>query len=358
MVRNALLISLIILIFVQSYAIAEIPDIKSYYTQISAKQVAESHIDILYSLPGQNKSLLYVYIKINYKEPLLIYWIEPSIFNVSNKLYIIVQAIGFMGTRGINKSVELEKTFEISIPYPGNYTLLLYLNDRGICNTTKFINTTSHKRIHGIWGIIDVSTLIYRFAPVNPSIEYINITDNKIFIQVNSATASPCGVIFGELGKPLSSYKTSITPYKSQSIISNIIINNETKNIEIHCIHMHYYIICEALILRRHTYSIDLLTKLNSIMDWNITIYINRNPVKTYNIGSLLQYINSTTQPTNTSTTKTPITINDTTPTTNYMPPINPGKEIDNIIGIEQILLLLIILSLILIAVYVYRSKE
>ncbi len=121
---------------------------------------------------------------------------------------------------------------------------------------------------------------------------------------------------------------------------------------------MHYYMICEALILRRYTYSIDLPTKLNDIMDWNITVYVNGDPVKTYNIGRLLQYINSTTQPTNILTTKTPITMNNTTPTTNYTPPINPGKEIDNIIGIEQILLLLVILSLILIAVYVYRSKN
>ncbi|RLG83696.1 MAG: hypothetical protein DRO40_03775 [Thermoprotei archaeon] len=116
--------------------------------------------------------------------------------------------------------------------------------------------------------------------------------------------------------------------------------------------------ICEALILRRYTYSIDLPTKLNDIMDWNITVYVNGDPVKTYNIGRLLQYINSTTQSTNILTTKTPITMNNTTPTTNYTPPINPVKEIDNIIGIEQILLLLVILSLILIAVYVYRSKN
>jgi len=339
--------------------VAEINNVNSYYTRIDAEQVLESCIDILYSLPEQNKSSLYVYMKINYKEPLLIYWIHPSIFNISNKLYIIVQAIGFMGTEGINRTVTLEKNFEINIPYPGNYTLLLYLNDRKICNTTKFINTTCHKRIQDIWGITDVFTLIYKFVPLVPSIEYINITDNKVFIQVNSATAGPCGVISGELGKPLSGYGVSIALYKSRPIISNIIIDNAAKNIEIHYIHMHYYLICEALILRQYTYSIDLPTNLNDFMNWNITIYVNGNPVKTYNVGSLLQYTDSTTQQTNTTSTETPITMNSTTKTTNYTSPSKSGKVISSIIGIEHIIVFLAILSLVLVAVYVFiRSRK
>ncbi len=259
------------------------PSLSSYFILVNRTDVLYGSLSIASINYTSNTVVFNVTLALNNSDQCIVYWINPRVFNVNlakneeMKIpYIWFEAIVFRSPNSSHPR-KLERTFNVTVPFPGNYTIGLFVNGwRIYWAEDVFINVSQQGSATRYIAIGNLTQLHYTPNPFGVDVEYINtrIANDKLVIEVKTGTGGPCGVLFGKLGEPLEGPKNTLEYYGLDKKPSSIYIDKEKGIIEIHYIHFQEPMICLALILRTYTYKIPL-RELGNYSEWSVNIYVD-----------------------------------------------------------------------------------
>ncbi len=308
----------------------------SYYRSLNKFNVLRVWVNVSSVGDGDNVVEFNVYLELMCLKPLIIYWIEPQVYNVSlgfmtrttivepkgpYKQYVVLQIIGFMGSSGDLGVVRINRSFTMNITWPSNYTIYLYLNNDLIHSDNIYLDVPAIEPITPI--IIIREPLSYRFSSdLNIGLTDTHISDNTLVINLTISTAGPCGVLYGELGNPLVLGHGELEILGEVGGSPNIVVDSLSKRIEIHYVYMLGSYVCLAQMILENSYTIELPPVGDEEETWDLVIYVNGEVYSEYTINRTVYggrnnqsstnqtpaIENNTSIPSNTNTMETPIT--------------------------------------------------
>ncbi|WFO75114.1 hypothetical protein J4526_08580 [Desulfurococcaceae archaeon MEX13E-LK6-19] len=195
-----------------------------------------------------------------------VYWFRPSIIEVNNTKYIILEVLVIVNKNSLNTTLHsiIIKKIHISLPEQGKYTILFFINSKKVLEKNIEVNVSSQTTGYMKLDFIPHWTPYVQEIPgYNKAVIAWKPAPNNSVIIVRVWSTGPDGVLVFPINQP----PEDVVHYVCN--LENPVIHKDNKTIDIYFVELHWSMQTSALVLSTY----ELHVNVTNLENWIIRVH-------------------------------------------------------------------------------------